>query len=430
MAQSIREPRTLSVRHSRLIDRTPFFYGWVVLIAGSAGSVMMGPSQTFTISLFIDTFVTELGLSRGAVSLIYGLATLGASLLLPFTGRLVDRYGPRKMMVAVSLAFVASCASMSLVAGAFSLLAALLALRFLGFGSMQLVSNNAIAQWFVRRRGLVMGISGQSLAVSLLLWPALTERLIQSFSWRNAWIAMSLFVLAVAVPVAWLFLRDRPELYGERPDGDGRLGKVYPDIANEENWTLPEALHTGVFWIFVVAFLLMSMIYAGLVFHQASLFAARGLSRSVAVTAFQVMAIVSILGNLLMGQLLDKVSARLLLVASLAIMAATVWLVQTMQTPAAAFLYAALAGLTMGGYRVMDATIWAKYFGRLHLGSIRGATMVGTVGGTAFGALPLGLSYDLTGGYTPALTAFMLLPLGISAMMIFVKRPQRKGESD
>jgi MFS family permease len=309
------------------------------------------------------------------------------------------------------------------------LLAALLILRFLGFGSMQLVSNNVIAQWFVRRRGMVMGISGQSLAVSLLLWPTLTETLIQTYTWRIAWIGLGLLVLVVAIPIAWLFFRDRPELYGQQPDGNGRLGAIYPDIASEENWTLNEALHTGVFWIFVVAFMLMSTIYAGIVFHQASLFDARGLSRTVAITSFQVMAVVSILGNLIMGQLLDKISARLLLVIVLAILAAAVWLIQTMQTPVAALLYAAMFGLTMGAFRVMDATIWAKYFGRRHLGSIRGATMVGTVGGTALGALPLGLSFDLTGGYSAALTVFMVLPLGISALMIFVRRPQRREES-
>ncbi len=185
-------PHSAPIRQSRLIDRTPFFYGWIVLLAGSLGSVMMGPSQTFTISLFIDTFVTELSLSRATVSLLYGVATLGASAMLPITGRLVDRYGPRKMMVLISGAFVLSCASMSLVTGAASLLVALLILRFLGFGSMSLVSNNAIAQWFIRRRGAVMGLSGQALAVSLLLWPALTETLIQTFSWRSAWIGISL----------------------------------------------------------------------------------------------------------------------------------------------------------------------------------------------------------------------------------------------
>jgi len=417
---------TLSSQYrSRLIERTPFFYGWIVLIAGTLGSVMMGPSQTYTISLFIDTYITEFGLSRATVSLLYGVATLGASLMLPITGRLVDRYGPRKMMVVVSSLFVLSCVSMSLVMGVVSLLLALLMLRFLGFGSMQLVSNNAIAQWFVRRRGTVMGLAGQALAVSLLIWPPLAERLIQNFSWRAAWIGISLLVLVIAVPMSWLFFRDRPELYGQRPDGDGTIDSLYPDIANEDDWTLSEAVHTGVFWIFMIAFMLMSTVFAGLVFHQASLFAARGLDRQVAVHSYQVMALVSIIGNLAMGFLLDKVSARLLLVIVLGILSASVWLIATMQTPLGGALYAAFMGTTVGGYRVMDATIWAKYFGRRYLGSIRGATMVGTVGGTALGALPLGICYDMTGSYTPALMAFAVLPLAISALMIFVKRPSR-----
>ncbi len=414
-------------RHSWVVEHSPIFYGWVILAAGFIGAVMMGPSQTFTVSLFTDTFVTELGISRSAVSLIYGAATLGASLLLPITGRLVDRHGTRRMMLLVTLAFVASLAAMSRVAGAAGLLAALLALRFLGFGSMQLVSNNIIAQWFVRRRGLVMGLAGQSLAISLFLFPALAEFLIHQFTWRGAWIALSLIVLAVAVPVVLLLYRDRPELYGLRPDGNAPRDRLYPDIAAEENWTLSEARGTSVFWVFTLAFMVMATINAGLIFHQSSIFAERGLSRSTAVTAFQVMALVSIAGNLGMGHLLDRVSARLLLVVQLAILSAALLLLQVMHTPWETLIYATLLGLAMGGFRVMDSTVWAKYFGRRHLGSIRGATMIGSVGGTALGAYPLALSYDLTGSYSVALTALLLPPIAISLAMIFVKRPRKKG---
>ena len=70
--------------------------------------------------------------------------------------------------------------------GVAGLLLTLLAVRFLGFGSMQLVSNNVIAQWFVRRRGMVMGLASQSLAVSLFVFPALAEMLIRQFTWRGA----------------------------------------------------------------------------------------------------------------------------------------------------------------------------------------------------------------------------------------------------
>lgn len=430
MAQIVGDAELTPTRQSRLINKTPFFYGWVILIAGTVSSVMMGPSQTFTVGLFTDTFVTELGLSRSSISLLYGIATLAASLMLPITGRLVDRYGPRKMMVIVSLLFVLSCASMSLVMGFASLLIALLILRFLGYGSTLLVSSNVIAQWFVRRRGLVMGLAGQALAISLLFWPALAEKLIQALGWRMAWIGISIIVLAIAVPVAVLFYRDRPELYGQQPDGDGELSSIYSVPVNEENWTLSEAIHTGIFWVFLCAFLIISTVFAGMIFHQSSIFAAQGLSRETAVSAFQVMAIVSIVGNLAMGRLLDIVSARLLLVSLLITMTVSVWFIHSMNTPFEGFIYASMMGLTMGGYRVMDSTVWAKYYGRRHLGSIRGVTMVGTLGGTALGVLPLGLSYDLTGSYATAMNVFMTLPFAIYIAMLFVKRPIRPSITD
>ena len=163
----------MSVRTSRIINATPFYFGWLILVAGTLGIVMMGPSQTFTVGLFTDSFVNDLGISRSNLSLIYGVATLGASFLVPVTGRMVDRYGPRRMIVIVSVIFGLACMGMSLAGGTLGVLLGVLALRGFGFGSMQLVSNNLIAQWFIRKRGLVMGLAGQSLAISLLLYPPL-----------------------------------------------------------------------------------------------------------------------------------------------------------------------------------------------------------------------------------------------------------------
>jgi predicted MFS family arabinose efflux permease len=158
-------------------------------------------------------------------------------------------------------------------------------------------------------------------------------------------------------------------------------------------------------------------------FHQVSLFAVRGLDRSVAVFAFQVTAFTSVAGNLGTGYLLDHVSPRQVLALLLALLAVSMVLLQSMTTPWEAMLYATLWGVTSGAFRVVDATVWAKYFGRRHLGSIRGATMIGTVGGAALGAYPLGLSYDLTGNYGAALTMLLVLPAAIALLSFFIKRP-------
>jgi MFS family permease len=414
-------------RTSRLIRATPFFYGWVILGVGTWGSVMMGASQTFTFGLFIDALVTDLHLARATVSLLYGLATLGASFLLPLVGRSLDRYGARYVMIAATLGFGLACMAMAGVQGGVTLLLGLLALRFLGFGAMHLVSTTLITQWFIRRRGLVMGLAGQSLAISLFIYPPLGEWLIAHFAWRGAWIAFGLIVWTMMVPIGWFFYRDKPELYGLSPDGE-RTDAPQDKRAtgdNEINWTLAEARRTGAFWIFAAALSVTAMVTAGLVFHQTSLFVERGLSRESAVGIFQVVALGSIAGNLLMGRLLDRLSTRFLLVCLMLLLAFTLFLVQVMNAPFHGILYGTCMGLCSGSFRVIDAVVWAKYFGRQHLGSIRGVTMLGATGGTALGAFPLGLSMDLLGSYNLALDGLIVLTVLMACMVLLAKHPQK-----
>jgi MFS family permease len=412
------------VRTSRVIRQVPFFYGWVILGAGTLGIVMMGPSQTYTMSIFLDHFVTDLGIGRGWVSLIYGGATLGASFLLPITGHLVDRFGTRRLIVVNALLFGLALMGLAWVSGPFSLLLGMLIVRFLGFGSMQLISNNVIAQWFVRRRGMVMGIAGQSLAISLLIYPALSNHLIEWLGWRQAWVALGTLPLLIMLPLGWLLFRDRPELYGLTPDGPGRDPEAAAAaLRAETQWTLDDARHTAVFWLFTVAFTLITMITAGMIFHQTSLFQVRGLERGATVTAFQVTALFAVIGNLTTGYLLDRISPRHILATQLLLMSGMMVYVLTLHALRDLVIYAAVMGLITGSFRVMDATVWAQYFGRRYLGSIRGATMIGTVGGTALGAFPLGLSYDLTGNYAAALLPLAVLPLLVAVSTLWIKRP-------
>lgn len=412
---------------SRMVAATPFFYGWVVVVAGTIGLLMMGPSQTFTFSLFTDFFVAELGVSRSNISLIYGLSTLGASLMLPFAGRMVDRYGPRRTVVITSAALALSCVWMSQVHSVLGLLTGLLGLRFFGFGWLQIVSNTLIAQWFIRRRGLVMGLAGQSLGLGLLIFPPLGDWLIRGWGWRQAWVWLGLLVVGVMIPLGWGFYRDAPERYGLLPDGDqaGNEGAAVRQVT-EENWTLAEARRTPIFWATVGAFTVMTMLTAGIVFHQIALFAERNMDRSLAVLAFQLVALFTVVGNLGMGRLVDRISPRWATAGALWILAGVLIVLQTMSRPAHALLFASLMGLVGGSYRVLDATVWAKYYGRLHLGSIRGATMIGAMTGTALGAYPLGLSHDLWGSFAPALRSLLVLPITMSVVLLMVGPPTRK----
>jgi MFS family permease len=418
-----------TTKSSRLIKATPFFYGWIIVVAGTISSVMVGPSQTFTIGIFIDSFIADLNLSRSAISLIYGLATLGAAWLLPMMGRLIDRYGSRRLVLAVAFLFGLACFAVAGVRGIFGLFITMLALRYLGFGSLRLVSNSMVARWFIRQRGLVMGLSGLSLPLGLLIFPDLAAWLLSHFSWRQAWLIMGLIVWAVVLPLGWFFFKDTPEQYGLLPDGDQKQDRdrqpAWP--VNERDWTLAEARRTGVFWLFVIALSIITMILAGLVFHQLSLFEARNLSRETAISAFRSMALFAIVGNLAVGHLLDKLSARFLLSVTLFLLAAALILIQWMTTPGQAFMVGLLVGLVSGSFRVMDGTVWAKYFGRRHLGAINGTSQIGVLGATALGPYALGLSLDLFGSYNPMLIGLVIVSLLTSGLAFLTRRPEKAG---
>jgi MFS family permease len=331
------------------------------------------------------------------------------------------------MVLPVTLGLGLATLWMSWISGIIAMFGGMLALRFFGFGSLQLVSNNLIAQWFIRRRGFVMGIAGLSLPIGLMIFPALTQKLIELYHWRGAWVALGLLVWIVMLPVGWFLFKDRPEQYGLQPDGDTpEVEAARSSPPGEVNWTLTEARQTGAFWIFAIALSTMTMALAGLVFHQISLFEVRGLSRDMGILAFNITAVFAVVSNLGMGPLLDRYSARLLLAVTMLTLATTMFLVQVMSSTAAAVIYAALVGLVSGSFRVMDSTVWAKYFGRENLGSIKGATMVGVIGATSLGPYLLGISKDYLGSYRPVLSGLLVIPVAIAILALFINRPEKR----
>jgi MFS family permease len=120
---------------SRVIDRSPIFYGWIVLAAGTFGIMATLPGQTVGVSVFLDEIIRDLGLSRSLVSTLYLVGTLAGSFVLPFVGRFIDRRGPRLTVVVVAAAFALACVWMGTVQGVVMLLIGFTLIRALGQGS-------------------------------------------------------------------------------------------------------------------------------------------------------------------------------------------------------------------------------------------------------------------------------------------------------
>ncbi len=417
-----------------LVNRSPIFYGWIIVLVGTLGTVMTSPGQTDSTSIFIEHFIENLHISRSLVSTLYSVGTLLASFALPIVGQQIDRRGSRRMVVIISALFGLACIYMGLVQNALMLGLGFIAIRMLGQGSLGLVSKNVINQWWVRRRGMVMGISGMlSSLFSLGGFPNLINWLIPVFGWRLTYTFLGLLILVVMIPVGLGLFRNRPEDHGLQPDGrapDPVEEKAATGDSIEENWTRAEAMRTPIFWVAGLGIASISMLTTGLFFHTVSIFQDNGLTSTMAASVYLPIALISAIVTLVSGVLSSRIQARVLLAASLVLQAVALviaaWFLRDIGT---ALLYGVVLGTMLGLVSTVSNVIWATYFGRQHLGSITGVTMTISVVGTALGPMPMGIARDLLGSYSTALTVSAALPLLLSIVCLFCPRPKKRIEN-
>jgi MFS family permease len=394
---------------SRTIDRSPVYYGWVVLAVGALGLMMTTPGQTVGVSVFLDPIIDDLGASRTEVSLLYTLGTLAGALALPWVGRSIDRRGPRLAVGWIAAGLALACLYMATVTSLPALAFGFVLLRGLGQGSLSLVSLHVINVWFVRRRAVAVGLTGLGMALAPAGFPPLIEALIDAFGWRTAYALLGALVAATILPLGLAFFRGHPERFGHRPDGRTRPGAV-PVVVDEPSFSAAQARRTPAFWLLAGSVAMLSALGTGLIFHHFDLMAARGIDRAAAAAVFTPFALVIAATNLGAGALIDRLDARVPVVAMLVLQAAGL-AAATVVAGATLPLYGVLLGVTQGTMGVVSGSLFAKVFGRAAIGGIKGTAQTLSVAGAAAGPVLLALGAPLLGGYGPALWALVPLPL-------------------
>jgi len=396
-------------------------YGWVILLVGTLGLMMTTPGQTIGVSVFLDPIIDDLGATRAGVSLLYTLGTLAGALALPFVGRAIDRRGPRLAVGWIAGAFAAACVYMATVTSLPALALGFVLLRGLGQGALGLVSLHVINVWFVRRRGLAVGVTGVGIAIATAGFPWLIEAWVAGFGWRTAYALLGGLVALTILPLGIAFFRSQPERFGLLPDG----GRPRPGPATvEPRFTLAEARRSPAFWLLTAGVTCISALSTALVFHHYDLMATVGIDRAAATTTFAWFAWVIAVTHLGVGALSDRLDPRVPLVAMLLLQALA--LVAAGRVTAGSLpVYGALLGMTMGVAGNVSGTVFARFFGRAALGGIKGTAQTVSVAGTAAGPLLLAWSAEGLGGYLPALSALLPIPLLLAVACGLALRPPR-----
>jgi len=410
------------------------YYGWVIVAVATLGVFLSGPGQTYSVSTFIDPLIEEFGWSRSAVSGMYSAGTMTAGLLMTVVGRLVDHKGYRTMLTIIPLCFAGALFFISSINSLPALFLGFMMIRTFGQGSLTLVPNAMVPQWFIKKRGRVLSILAIGAAASSAVLPFVNIQLIGSMGWRFAWLFWGCVLAAVMAPIAWYFTRESPEEMGLRPDGLSEKRRRYdteddPDVFQdeyEESWELAEVLRTPTFWIVLVVVSIPSMVGTGAQFHHMSILAGNGVTLEVAASVFTIAAVVRVCFTPLAGYACDHYPLKFVIALGMALMALNLVFMLAVNSFAAAFMLGIIQGIRMAILPVVNGTVWPHFFGRKYLASIRGVTTTAMVMSSSLGPLPFGLGFDIFGSYFEVLMLMTVLPVLGGIAVLFVKNPQKK----
>ena len=400
------------------------FYGWIV--AGCASAVMfLTYGAQYSFGVFFSAMLQELGWSRaslaGAFSL-YSLVYIGLSF---YSGRLTDRLGPRWVIALGGCFLGGGMLLVGLIRAPWQFYLAYGLVAGIGMSATYVPCNVTVVKWFVRRRGLAMGITGSGASLGIAGFPPLSEALIAHFGWRTTYLMFGITVLVLLNILARFMARD-PETLGLRPDGDAppREGSAATASPTDTSWTLHEAAQTWQFWLLASVMMLSLCTIPSAYVHLPQY--AEDLHLQVPRSTFiMIVGLFALLGNLLLGRFSDVLGRRGALLCSLLI--GTAAFGGFAAAGGAGVLYGACAGFGFfyGTFASLYPAVVGDYFGRLHAGSLTGLCFAMGSVSSAIGPVAMGLVADHTGRYLIAFLGATVISAVAVGLFILATPPRR-----
>ncbi|HWP43169.1 MAG TPA: MFS transporter [Blastocatellia bacterium] len=401
--------------------RRKFFYGWWIVVVAGVGLFMSYSSIIlYSFGVFFKSLGDEFNWSRAEISLALSLSLVAMTVALPPVGRLVDRFGARRVVVPSALIFGLSFMSLRfLSASLWHFYAIYLLMGVVGSGLSMVPYCGVVSHWFDRRRGLALALAMVGAGLGSSAVPSLTHALTAAVGWRDAYALMGLMVIAVTVPVVGLFLKEKPQMMGLAPDGEAIAdGAAERRRGQEQGMTTGEALRSWTFWLMSVAFLFITTSVIGCLIHLAPMLTDRGVSQKNAAMATSLFGGAVILGRIGTGYLLDRFFASYVAACFFFGAGLGIFLLWTGVSGALAFVAAFLVGMGVGAEGDIITYQVSRYFGLRAFGEIYGYVLITYTLGGIIGPLVMGIGFDSTGSYRLILGLFLLATMAAVGLMM------------
>jgi len=416
--------------------RLPFFYGWVV-IAVAFVTMAIGVNARTVFSLLFPAILGEFGWERGVTAAGFSMGFLVSASFTPFLGGLMDHQGPRVVLPVGVVVMSAGLALATFVSRPWHLYLTLGVLVSCGSVVVGYTGHAFfLPNWFVRRRGIAIGIAFSGVGVgAIVLFPWL-QAMILGAGWRAACWAMA-GLLLVLVPLNALFQRLRPEDIGLAPDGDlvrpaGAGAGHHPanvvDAAwASVEWTLARAVRTARFWWVFAAFFTSLFTWYAVQVHQTKYLIEIGFTPVVAAYALGFVGLAGVVGQIGLGHLSDRIGREWVWTISGAgyvMCYAILLLMGGRPTPTLLCAMVLSQGLLGYGISSVYGAIPAELFQGRHYGSVFGVLSLAASAGAGAGPWVAGALYDRTGSYALAFWLAIVLSMA-SVGFIWLAAPRK-----
>lgn len=383
-------------------------------------SIVIG--MMFGYGVFFKVLEDELGWSRTLLSGASSLSIVVMGVFAIAAGRLTDRFGPRWVLSATGLTTGMGYFLMSAMSAPWQLLVCYGLLVGLGFATHDVVTLSTVSAWYPNRRGLVTGIVKTGSACGQILVPILVAWLVIAFGWRHAIASLGAIsgVLLIALAQA---MHRRPLLETQATDQTQRR-----PIKNELSFS--QATRDRKLWTFCgIQFCFLPSVMTiplHIVAHATDL----GMTTETATLILSVLGAASIVGRLLVGHLIDRFGAKLVLCGCLAALLTALLVLRLSSSPIWLFPVALIYGVGHGGLFTAISPSVAEYFGMKAHGSIFGTVVFfGTISGSA-GPIIAGMLFDRFATYDLAFTILaVLVAAGMLLAWSLPRQPARHGRA-
>lgn len=381
------------------------YYPWVVIsIAFLTVGVAFGARNAFAV--FLIAVIEEFHWSRALASGALMVGSIVWTLAAPLIGVLLDRLGPRLVLtggaIIMATGFVISGLAQSLV----EFYLGMGIFVGIGFAALPMTSQATfLSNWFIRKRGMAIGITASGIGLGILVVVPSTQWLIATYGWRAAFFVLAALLAVVIAPLNYCFQRQRPEQMNLKPDfgySPPQESKRHGPAMGAAGPSLKAALRTWRFWAFAFGVLAGAIPLHMVLIHQVAAVSDAGFSKEMAAFGLGLIGLFTAPAMIFMGLLADRIGrqkAYLLGSASLMIGIALLMIISDARQNWLLYTFPPFIAFGFSSRQSLYPTIAADLFHGNSFGAIIGAIALFIGAGAGIGPWLGGVIHDLTGDY-------------------------------